>query len=120
MMKQLVISALAGLALCTSVSAASAQAPGQTTVISTKVRYDDLDLTHAAGARVMLERITSAARRDCYPEPTFREPAQYSDWRHCMATAIDDAVRRLDAPMVTAAYGARQASGVVLAQATSH
>lgn len=89
-----------GLAIVGSASAQAAPAE----VISIKVQSSDLDLSRSTGAKVMLQRIHSAAAKICGPTP--------SDWLHdgrryesCVKTTTDRAVDRLGSSMVTAMNG---------------
>jgi UrcA family protein len=66
------------------------------------VRYADLDLTHAAGAAVLLGRIQAAAREVCEP----LRP-QWMVSRQCMDQALARAVADVNAPMLTDYYIAR-------------
>jgi UrcA family protein len=66
------------------------------------VRYADLDLTHAAGAAVLLGRIQAAAREVCEP----LQP-QWKVSRQCMDQALARAVADVNAPMLTDYYIAR-------------
>jgi UrcA family protein len=89
-----------GLAIVGSASAQAASA-GE---MSIKIQSGDLDLSRSTGAKVMLQRIHSAATRICGPAP--------SDWLHngrqyeaCVKTTTDRAVESLGSPMVTAMNG---------------
>jgi UrcA family protein len=66
------------------------------------VRFDDLDLTRAAGAAVLLGRIQAAAREVCEP----LQP-QWMVSRQCMDQALARAVADVNAPMLTDYYVAR-------------
>src|SRR3954471_4255566 len=60
-------------------------------VKSQVVRFADLDLTRPDDARILLHRITYAARNVCSPAPV-KELWQYPDYNRCMAEAMDSAV----------------------------
>jgi len=66
------------------------------------VAYADLDLNRDAGALVMLQRIRSAAKRVCEPEPTTL--AERSAYRICYDSALSDALSGLHNPRVSALY----------------
>lgn len=57
-----------------------------------KVSYGDLDLSSAAGSRVLDKRIESALRRVCDYNPQERQPALRSASVRCMAAARADIV----------------------------
>jgi len=65
-------------------------------VVSRVVRFKDLDLSTAVGARSLYERITTAARIVC------REAA---DVRDCRAHAVEDAVRSVGSPLLSSVHG---------------
>ena len=54
-------------------AAAAAQSDDAGAPLSVKVRYSDLELASDGGARTMLARIESAARRVCGQAPDLRE-----------------------------------------------
>jgi len=76
---------------------------------SIDVFYGDLNLDHAAGAAVMLNRIKSAAVRVCGGAPHGLDLKGQRDFRACVADATNDAVRQLNAPLVTALHTGRNA-----------
>jgi UrcA family protein len=83
-------------ALCTHSSSAEAEdAPSRV------VRFADLDITKPAGAKVLYGRIRVAAHTVCEQsaggDPILR-PAVHA----CIDKAIDEAVRKVDAPALTA------------------
>jgi UrcA family protein len=114
MTKSILSIALAATALATSTGFASMSVAAETRTVSTIVRYGDLDLANPEGARAVLKRINHAAKRVCDPEP--ESALEYDDWRQCVAKARDGAVSRLNAPMVTTAYGGKRAASALLAQ----
>jgi UrcA family protein len=64
------------------------------------VSYADLDLSNDAGATVMLQRIRSAAKTVCSPEPTGL--AEQSAYKACFASSMTGALSRLNNAKVTA------------------
>jgi UrcA family protein len=69
------------------------------------VRYDGLDLTSETGAQIVLRRIRTAAGRICgSPAPDRREFAHRAAFNACVQSVTDRAVRRLDAPAVSALH----------------
>jgi UrcA family protein len=86
------------LALATTVSlglsTASLAAPSSGDEFVTRVvRFNDLDISTAAGARTLYGRIASAARAVC------REHT-YDLARDCRARALDDAVHGVGSPLL--------------------
>lgn len=68
--------------------------------VTKKVRFADLDLSTAAGARTLYGRITGAASLVCRYEPSLKLE------RECQARAIDDAVRTIGSPLLVSVHGA--------------
>ncbi|MBV8682582.1 MAG: UrcA family protein [Caulobacteraceae bacterium] len=120
MNKMLLSIGFAAVAGISSVAFDSAYAADYSPVVSTSVQYLDLNLSTPTGAEQMLHRIKAAAHRVCNPEPALQALSESAEWRTCMTTSVSDAVRRLDSPMVTAAYAGRTQPTVVLAQYKSH
>jgi UrcA family protein len=114
--KSILIVVLAAAGLATVTGFASTTVAAEKRTVSTIVRYGDLNLANPDGASGMLTRIRHAARQVCEPEP--ESATEYDDWRQCMAKAIDGAVSRVNAPMVTAAYSGKRANPELLAQNT--
>jgi len=83
-------------ALCTALSAsAQAQdAPSKT------VRFNDLDLTQSEGAKVLYTRIRAAAREVCAMS-IGTDPISRLAIKGCIETAVDKAVKDVNAPMLT-------------------
>ena len=52
------------------------------------VSYADLDPASAAGAAVLQERIASAAREVCGPEPDIRDIKHYREFEACVVDSI--------------------------------
>jgi UrcA family protein len=78
-------------------SATTLAAPTHVGDIATKVvRFKDLDLSTAEGAKALYERITMAARTVC-------RDAGY-DARDCRARAVDDAVRAVGRPLLSSVH----------------
>jgi UrcA family protein len=100
-------STLIALAVLGLAGAASAQN------VSVTVGHADLDLTSAAGAKIMLARIHNAARDVCGESPNASDLGRRLQARACISAVSNRAVARLGAPMVTAANGG--SSSVALA-----
>jgi UrcA family protein len=68
------------------------------------VRYDDLNLANAEGAHVLYNRISEAARKVCGPSFATFYPGKWREWKECYQSTVDAAVKRVDAPMLTALH----------------
>jgi UrcA family protein len=98
-----VLATLAALGLFATAYAASARPMIETAdMVSTPVSYADLNLSTEAGAKVMLRRITNAARDICGSEPPRKEFDTYHLYGACLKTVTDRAVAKLNSPLVTA------------------
>lgn len=106
----------AGAAVMTAALAASGPAlagpivvpsPENPEVLQTTVKLGDLDLTRPPGAEVAAKRIRRAAKAVCGEDVRQTYPlAMQNSWRRCARTAMEDAVTRVDHPLVTrAAFG---------------
>jgi UrcA family protein len=84
-----------------AISAFSTSVEATEDVPSKTVRFDDLDITKTAGAKALLGRIRAAARDVCELS-TERDPIMRPAVRPCMEKAIDQAVRKVNAPALTA------------------
>jgi UrcA family protein len=74
-------------------------------VASTHVRYDDVDAASPDGAKVVLERIRTAAKKVCSPKPHGKRSLQEnSDYKDCLREATEDGVKGVNTPAVNAAY----------------
>jgi UrcA family protein len=67
---------------------------------SRTVKFADLDIHTAEGAKVLYHRIQVAAHEVC--EPVARDAILRQAVPSCIATAIDNAVKKVDAPYLTA------------------
>ncbi len=91
--------AFGAAALCT-VSMSASAAPDQDLRTET-VRFDDLDLSKPAAAKILYSRIRGAARDVC-------EYSMNGDWLEreighaCIEKAIDNAVKKVNTPALTA------------------
>jgi UrcA family protein len=89
--------ALSALALL-GWSATTLAAPSRVGDVATKVvRFKDLDLSTAEGAKALYERITFAARVVC-------RDVGYTEMRDCRARAVDDAVRAVGRPLLSSVH----------------
>ena len=83
-------------ALCTALSTSveAEDAPSKT------VRFSDLDITKADGAKVLYSRIRAAARNVC-EFPTITDPILRMANHACIEKAVDKAVNDVNAPLLT-------------------
>jgi len=77
----------------------SAQA-GEQTPASKTVKFADLDVQTVEGAKVLYKRIRAAASQVC--ETNDRDPIMREATPGCIDTAIDNAVKKVNAPYLTA------------------
>ena len=73
------------------------------TVPATTVKYEDLNLATRQGAEVLYRRITAAAYEVCWPQShgDFRGEVAV---RKCVHSAMDDAVAKVNNPLVKAIH----------------
>ena len=90
--------ALGTAALCTLSTAVEAMEPGPPTKT---VRYADLNIQTPEGAKVLYGRIRSAARDVC-DISVGHDSVLNTAKKACFEKAIDNAVRKVDAPYLTA------------------
>lgn len=99
-----------GLLLAGVLLAGPALAAEDPALRTTTVRYTDLDLATAEGARALYGRILSAARRVC-PEPSQWNRKARSAMRRCRAEAIAAAVARVGNARLAALASTRRPAG---------
>lgn len=104
-MKKLLIAV--ALAFASFPVVADARPTDRLVTASIDVFYGDLNLNHTAGAAVMLNRIKNAAGRVCGGAPDSLDLRGQKDFRACVISATNDAVRQLNAPLVTALHTGR-------------
>jgi UrcA family protein len=66
---------------------------------SITVRYADLDLSRAAGAQTLYQRINGAARSVCGDQG--RRIEEQHQWKSCYRGAIADAIVKVNSPLLT-------------------
>jgi UrcA family protein len=92
--------------ICVLFGSAAASAPWTSAQASDQappskiVKFGDLDIQTAAGAKVLYQRIRLAAGQVC--EANDHDPIMREANPGCVATAIDNAVRKVNAPYLTA------------------
>lgn len=94
-----------------ALGAATAQAaPGWFVGPDVAVGYADLDITSAAGAEKLYERIQQAAARVC-PASDSKLLTEYAAVLKCRNTVVEHAVNSVSSPQVTAVFAARTHHG---------
>ncbi|MGO8827983.1 MAG: UrcA family protein [Steroidobacteraceae bacterium] len=94
-----ILSAFGTASMCT-LSTAPAGAAEQAVPTRT-VRFDDLDITKPAGAKILYDRIKAAAAEVCQPSMS-REPLTMAVvQRNCVQKAIDNAVMKVNSDVLT-------------------
>jgi UrcA family protein len=89
------VSGMASLVVpSTSVQASEEPPPSKT------VRYDDLNIAAEAGAKTLYSRISAAAQEVC-GRSTGTDPILRMATQACVKTAIDNAVKKVDAPALS-------------------
>ena len=75
-------------------------------VRSKHVRYQDVDISTADGAAALVKRIENASERVCGgPHNRKTSLKEKADYKQCVKDAADEAVRGVNSPAVTQAYG---------------
>ena len=101
------LSSIAILAACTVLFGAapalvgSAHAKGKQIVVS----YEDLDVSHPAGAQILIGRLQQAASKVCDGQPDIRDLERLALYRACARQAMDEAVASVGEPTVSELYG---------------
>jgi UrcA family protein len=72
-----------------------------------KVSYAELDINKPRGLAVLYSRIEHAAKIVCGVNESRRELARTRQAKACYTTAMDDAVRQIDRPTLTAFHRAK-------------
>ena len=94
----------AALALLTaSVGAHAAGIDQADDILSRRVSYADLDITHRTGVAVLYTRITSAAHQVCEPSVQW-EPKLLQAGSRCATAAVSRAVSEIGSPLLTTYY----------------
>ena len=85
---------------------AATQASAQTVGPDVVVRYADLNISTAAGAEKLYERIRLAAAEVCPPANRF-DVVRYRMYLSCQDAAVAHAVGSISSPQLAAVYAAR-------------
>ncbi|HEV7384894.1 MAG TPA: UrcA family protein [Phenylobacterium sp.] len=98
--------AFALAAVCLASGFASAHPPASRSAAdgARVLRYAELDLTREQGASVLVGRIKQAAHTFCGPEPRLLSLGEHQRYRACVQETAGAAVKRVNAPLVTAVY----------------
>jgi UrcA family protein len=72
---------------------------------SITVSFRDLNLSEPAGAKTLYGRIQTAAKQVC--GRTGADFIEMSTWRSCYRHAVDEAVRKVNNPLLTAVHTGR-------------
>jgi UrcA family protein len=75
------------------------------------VSFADVNLATQSGAEVMLRRIFLAAKQVCGDRAGIRDTAERREIRFCVRVASANAVKDINAPMLTAVFEGRTARG---------
>jgi UrcA family protein len=75
------------------------------------VSYADINLATQSGAETMLRRIFVAAKQVCGDRSGIRDIVERREIRFCVRVASANAVKDINAPMLTAAFDGRAARG---------
>jgi UrcA family protein len=110
MTTKLTLIALAATAALGFVS--TAQAADDSSTVSVRVSYSDLNLSSPDGAKAVLRRITQAAKGICGAEPSSADLGGRWAYSRCVKQIVDHAVTSLDQPMVTAVNAGQTVSQV--------
>jgi UrcA family protein len=108
------LSAVAAIAMAAAASSATAATPS-TDDVSVKVSYEGIDLNSNAGHKIMLARITQAARQICGVRPAkwmFDASRAYDG---CMTSVTDRALGQLDSAKLAANVHKGRPANVTLA-----
>ena len=96
--KFLVLAGVVGLCGTAIVSRAQAREPtASSTTVIYPVRYSDLDVSKMKGAKILYLRIRYAAETLCESAATWGK----REGQSCVRKAVDDAVARVNAPLLT-------------------
>ena len=103
-MKSIRIIALVTAALVTAAVNPAYAGSDSEEIRQERVSFKDLNINEEAGARKLLSRIQSAARRVCQ-ESRFADTAR--EYRECREETVKNAVAKVNRPMLTAALSGK-------------
>jgi UrcA family protein len=90
-------------ALATTFAVPALQAAEIGNVHAKTVSYADLDVNSTQGARVLYDRVRSAAAEVCAALEG-RDLTNQVSWHKCYDAAVDDAIKTIHQPTLTALY----------------
>jgi UrcA family protein len=96
--------AIAAVAAVSILALATPGAAQQTARVSERVRYGDLDLATAGGARAMFHRMQAAVSRACAQSHSPALPRAEAELAKCRSATLRSAVADLGSPLVAARY----------------
>ncbi len=102
--KALLGCALTGVLIAGSAQAVAGRAARQSFDPVVTVRFADLNPTSAEGTRTLYARIRSAAQTVCGPSFSLWDGRRMAAWKECYRATVDEAVRRIDRPMLMALH----------------
>jgi len=99
------------LVLCSVPLIAAADDPAYPPIgaypVTRVVKYDDLDLNSAAGTRKLYRRLEAAVRTVCDAKRSYPPDYIKTTIRPCVTTALHNAVKDVNAPLLTAYHQKR-------------
>jgi UrcA family protein len=93
-----------------SLSASQFAAASDIVTKSVTVSYADLNLSNPSGARTLYQRIRGAARKVCTVAGESPYEVLDLDKRQCIHQAIDQAIMKVNSPVLVAMYKAASTS----------
>jgi UrcA family protein len=92
--------ALGGNALADATAAEASSPSTATSLVTSSVRYSDLDISKMQGAKTLYLRIRYAAETLCENAATWGK----KEGQACVHKAVDDAVARVNSPLLSQYY----------------
>jgi UrcA family protein len=86
---------VSALVLASAAAALPASADAPDAPASIKLNYNDLNLSHTAGVKVLYSRIQGAAHKVCEPLSTGRRLEVTIAWENCVSGAVSHAVKSI-------------------------
>jgi UrcA family protein len=97
----ILVGAVALAVLCILPTGPAHCADEPTVIPTVTVSYADLNLSDAAGVRLLYQRIVAAAQRVCGPEVNNTDPNPVTPRERCIAEAVSRAVNNVGSPALT-------------------
>ena len=94
-----ILSAFGTASMCTLTTAPAGAA--EQAVPTRTVRFDDLDITKPAGAKILYDRIKEAAAEVCQLPTSWEPLSMLVVQRNCVQKAIDNAVMKVNSDVLT-------------------